>query len=81
MFSFITQLNYLFSDGLLYEDVYWTTAIQLSEYEGYRSVSLLSYEIPTQANKAVFTFLAKTSGSSCKSREVHVYVSMLLNYD
>lgn len=72
--SALNPYNYsLFcTDGLLFNDVYWTTAIKLSEYEGYKSVSLLSYEIPAQSTRAVFTFQARTTGNSCNFKEVHV---------
>ncbi|WAR23596.1 TMM8B-like protein [Mya arenaria] len=69
--SFI--LHFIKIEGAVFSEVYWTTAIRLSEYSGYKSVSLLSYNIPSQTTQVTFTFQAKTSGSACTFREVHVY--------
>ncbi|XP_052257000.1 post-GPI attachment to proteins factor 6-like isoform X3 [Dreissena polymorpha] len=61
------------SDADVFSDIYWTSAIRLSEYSGYGSVSLLSYNIPPQTSQVTFTFQAKSSGISCFFKEVYVY--------
>ncbi|XP_060587840.1 post-GPI attachment to proteins factor 6-like [Ruditapes philippinarum] len=57
-----------------FSDVHWSTAIKLSQYESYRSVTLLSYNVPEQTADVSFSFQAKTSGKACTFREVHVYL-------
>ncbi|XP_053394419.1 post-GPI attachment to proteins factor 6-like isoform X2 [Mercenaria mercenaria] len=62
------------SNAAYFSDVHWSTAIKLSQYESYRSVTLLSYNVPEQTADVSFSFQAKTSGKACTFREVHIYL-------
>lgn len=61
------------TSGAIFSDVHWTTAIKLSEYVGYRSVTLLSFSIPEQTLHTVMSFQGQTVGKGCSFQEVHVY--------
>lgn len=73
-FIALTAFKAIICDAAFFSDVSWSTGIQLAEYNGYRSASILTYDVPQQAVEAWFTFDARTKGSSCPNRDVHIFL-------
>ncbi|KAL5020916.1 hypothetical protein ScPMuIL_000071 [Solemya velum] len=66
--------NFIITHGLYFSEVHWTTAVKLSEYEGYKSISLLSFNIPERTARVFWDLQGAVSPLECPIREVHVFV-------